>query len=80
VDGALIQAWAAARSFNEKKDPPAPEEGSGSKGALLLRDKVESMTYPEARLYKKAAPDKAVPAYLVYEAKNIQHISPCQIG
>jgi hypothetical protein len=64
VDGTLIQAWAAASSFKEKKDPPAPGAGSGSKGALLLRDKVESKTDPEARLYKKAAPDKAVPAYL----------------
>jgi len=64
VDGTLIQAWAAASSFKEKKDPPAPGAGSGSKGALLLRDKVESKTDAEARLYKKAAPDKAVPAYL----------------
>ena len=63
VDGTLIQAWAAARSFVEKKDPPAPGEGSGHKGEILLRDKVESTTDPEARLYKKAAADKAVPAY-----------------
>jgi transposase len=63
VDGTLIQAWAAARSFKEKSDPPAPGSGSGSKGALLLRDKVESTTDPDARLYKKATADKAVPAY-----------------
>jgi transposase len=63
VDGTLIQAWAAARSFVEKKDPPAPGEGSGHQGEVLLRDKVESTTDPEARLYKKAAADKAVPAY-----------------
>ena len=63
VDGTLMQAWAAARSFKEKNDPPAPGSGSGSKGALLLRDKVESTTDPEARLYKKATADKAVPAY-----------------
>ncbi len=30
---------------------------------MLLRDKVESTTNPEARLYKKAKADKAVPAY-----------------
>ena len=30
---------------------------------MLLRDKVESTTYPEARLYKKAAADKSVPSY-----------------
>jgi transposase len=63
VDGTLIQAWASARSFVEKKDPPAPGAGTGHKGEVLLRDKVESKTDPEARLYKKATADKAVPAY-----------------
>jgi transposase len=64
VDGTLIQAWASAASFQEKQDPPKPGKGSGTKGTLLLRDKVESKTDPEARLYKKAAADKAVPAYM----------------
>jgi transposase len=63
VDGTLIQAWASAQSFKEKKDPPAPGAGSGNKGSLLLRDKVESTTDPDARLYKKAQPDKPVPSY-----------------
>jgi transposase len=63
VDGTLIQAWAAARSFHEKSDLPAAGKGSGSGGAVLLRDKVESSTDPEARLYKKAKADKAVPSY-----------------
>jgi transposase len=63
VDGTLIQAWAAARSFKEKSDPPAPGAGSGHKGTVLLRDKVESTTDPDARLYKKAAADKSVPSY-----------------
>jgi len=63
VDGTLIQAWAAARSFKEKSDPPAPGTGSGHKGEVLLRDKVESTTDPDARLYKKATADKSVPSY-----------------
>ena len=63
VDGTLIQAWAAARSFKDKNDPPGPGAGSGHKGEVLLRDKVESTTDPDARLYKKATADKAVPAY-----------------
>jgi transposase len=63
VDGTLIQAWASARSFKEKSDPPAPGSGSGSKGGVLLRDKVESTTDPDARLYRKSAADKSVPAY-----------------
>jgi transposase len=64
VDGTLIQAWAASRSFQEKRDPPAPGAGSGRRGTVLLRDKVESKTDPEARLYKKAKADKSVPSYL----------------
>src|SRR6202451_1326578 len=63
VDGTLIQAWAAARSFKDKPDPPAPGAGSGHKGEVVLRDKVESKTDPDARLYKKARADKAVPSY-----------------
>ena len=63
VDGTLIQAWAAARSFEEKSDPPQPGEGSGCGGEVLLRDKVESKTDPEARLFKKATADKSVPSY-----------------
>lgn len=63
VDATLIQAWASAQSFKEKKNPPAPGAGSGKKGTLLLRDKVESSTDADARLYKKALADKAVPSY-----------------
>jgi transposase len=63
VDGTLIQAWASARSFKDKQDPPAPGAGSGHKGEVLLRDKVESAVDADARLYKKATADKAVPCY-----------------
>jgi transposase len=64
VDGTLIQAWAAARSFKEKKDPPQPGSGTGDGGRVLLRDKVESTTDPDARLYRKAAADRSLPSYL----------------
>jgi transposase len=60
VDGTLIQAWASRDSFKDKQDPPAPGWGSGVKGEVLLRDRVESSTDPDARLYKKATADKAV--------------------
>lgn len=63
VDGTLIQAWASRRSFREKKDPPAPGSGSGDRGELLLRDRVESTTDPEARLYRKSQGDRAMPCY-----------------
>jgi len=64
VDGTLIQAWASARSFHPKDDPPAPGRGSGTGGKLLKRDTTVSKTDPEARLYKKATADRAVPSYL----------------
>jgi transposase len=64
VDGTQIKAWASARSFVEKKDPPGPGAGSGDGGRLLLRDKVESTTDPDARLYRKASADRSVPSYL----------------
>ena len=64
VDGTLIPAWAASQSFHDKNDPPAAGKGSGKRGAVLLRDKVESQTDREARLYKKSGADKSVPSYL----------------
>jgi transposase len=64
VDGTLIQAWAAGRSFQPKDDVPKPGQGSGSGGEVLLRDKVASKTDPDSRLYKKATADKSVPSYL----------------
>ena len=59
----MIQAWAASRSFQEKSDPPAPGQGSGHGGEVLLRDRVESKTDPQARPYKKATADKSVRSY-----------------
>ena len=63
VDGTLIQAWASGRSFKDKSDPPESGSGSGHKGTVLLRDRVESETDEQARLYKKGTSDKAVPSY-----------------
>lgn len=63
VDGTLIQAWAARRSFVPRQDPPGPGSGSGVKGEVLLRDITESTTDPQARLYRKSQADKAVPCY-----------------
>jgi transposase len=62
VDGTLIEAWAARRSFEEKKDPP--DRGTGARGRKLLRDTHESKTDPEARLYKKSGAAQAVASYL----------------
>jgi transposase len=53
VDGTLLEAWASKKSFQKKQDPP--EQGSGARGHLLLRDTHECKTDPEATLYKKSA-------------------------
>lgn len=64
VDGTLIQAWASTRSFQPKKEPPQAGSGTGDGGRIRLRDKVESRTDPDARLYRKAGADRSVPSYL----------------
>jgi transposase len=53
VDGTLLEAWASQKSFQKKEAPP--EEGSGSRGEVLLRDTHECKTDPDARLYRKSA-------------------------
>lgn len=53
VDGTLLEAWASKKSFQKKEEPP--QEGSGSRGELLLRDTHECKTDPDAQLYRKSA-------------------------
>jgi transposase len=53
VDGTLLEAWASRKSFQPKETPP--EQSSGSRGEVLLRDTHESKTDPEARMYRKSA-------------------------
>lgn len=53
VDGTLLEAWASKKSYQKKEEPPT--EGSGSRGAVLLRDTHESKTDPDAHLYRKSA-------------------------
>jgi transposase len=53
VDGTLLEAWASKKSFQPKDNPP--QQGSGSRGEMRLRDTHESKTDPEARMYRKSA-------------------------
>ena len=53
VDGTLLEAWASKRSYQKKEEPP--EQGSGARGAVLLRDTHECKTDPDAALYRKSA-------------------------
>ena len=65
VDGTLIQAWAAHKSFVEKDgSSPPPEDGGRNptvnfKGEKRSNDTHASSTDPDARLYKKSDGDKA---------------------
>jgi transposase len=52
VDGTLLEAWASAKSYQQKENPPA--QGSGSRGNMLLRDTHESKTDPDAVMYRKS--------------------------
>lgn len=62
VDGTLLEAWASMKSFQPKDDPP--EQGSGTRGRLLLRDTHECKTDPEAHLYRKSNHGEFKLAYL----------------
>lgn len=53
VDGTLLEAWASKKSYQKKPDPP--EQGSGARGRVLLRDTHQSNTDPDAKLYRKSA-------------------------
>ena len=64
VDGTLLEAWASEASYQPKKDPPAPGQGSGRRGELLKRDTHESRTDPEARMYRKSASERFRLSYL----------------
>jgi transposase len=53
VDGTLLEAWASKKSYQQKETPP--QQGSGSRGKVLLRDTHESKTDPEAQMFRKSA-------------------------
>jgi transposase len=73
VDGTLLQAWASRRSFVPRQDPPSPGSGSGVKGEVLLRDRTQSTSDGEARLYKKSQADKSVPCYQGHALMDNRH-------
>jgi len=52
VDGTLLEAWAGDKSFRSKPNPP--DQGTGSRGEMLLNDTHASTTDPEARRYRKS--------------------------
>lgn len=71
VDGTLIEAWAARRSYERRPDPP--ERGTGARGRKLLRDTHVSKTDPEARLFKRAGAAESRPSYLGHVITENRH-------
>jgi len=54
VDGTLIEAWASEKSYRQKPGPPPGKgQGSGSGGEVIKADTHESVTDPDARMYRK---------------------------
>jgi len=77
VDGTQIEAWASRKSYGPK-DPPAGGGDAGSGGAapgqtLRLRDRYQSSTDLEARMYRKSKADKAQLCYLGNALMDNQH-------
>jgi transposase len=70
VDGTLLEAWASKKSYQKKQEPPT--EGTGSRGAILMRDTHESKTDPEAMSYKKGAGEAKLchMAHVLMENRN----------
>jgi transposase len=54
VDGTLIEAWASHKSFKPKQ-AKTDDDGSNFHGQRRKNDTHQSMTDPEAKLYRKAA-------------------------
>lgn len=71
VDGTLLEAWAARRSFVPRIDPP--DRGTGARGRKLLRDRYVSKTDPEARLFKRAGAAESRPSYLGHLITENRH-------
>src|ERR1700752_1497964 len=63
VDGTLIEAWASHKSFKPKQAPKG-DDGSNFHGQRRKNDTHQSMTDPEAKLYRKAAGREAKLSYL----------------
>ena len=72
VDGTLLEAWASMKSFQPKHTDKNDPSGNGSgknptvnfRGQKRKNDTHQSITDPEARLYKKARGQQAKLCYL----------------
>ena len=67
VDGTLIEAWASLKSYRPKPPPAGPTD-SGAGTAPRSRDRYQSTTDPEARLYRSS---KRISSRLSYVANAL---------
>jgi transposase len=72
VDGTQIEAWASLKSYRPK-DPPADGEGAADGPPARLRDRYQSQTDPEARLYRKSKRHAARLSYLANALMDNRH-------
>jgi IS5 family transposase len=85
VDGTLIEAWAGQKSFQRKRDdgdadvlnPPPPDPGSNPtvdfRKEKRCNETHESLTDPEARLFKKSRGAEARLGYLAHVLTDNRH-------
>jgi transposase len=83
VDGTLIEAWAGQKSFQRKQsdddavNPPAPDPGSNPtvnfRKEKRSNETHESLTDPEARLFKKSRGAEARLGYLAHLLTDNRH-------
>src|SRR5947207_7949571 len=78
VDGSQIEAWASMKSYRPK-DPPSP--GTGGRGPRM-RDRFESITDPQARLYRTSKSRVATLSYLANALMDNRHglLTDHQVG
>jgi transposase len=78
VDGTLIEAWAALKSFRPKDNPP-PSGGAGRNpevdfhGERRLNETHASTTDPEARLYRKGKGKEAKLCFMGHVLMENRH-------
>ena len=71
VDGTLIEAWASQKSFQAKND--SNDDPGNFKGQKRTNDSHQSVTEPDARLYKKGAGKEAKLCFMGHVLMENRH-------
>ncbi|WP_312283651.1 IS5 family transposase [Candidatus Igneacidithiobacillus taiwanensis] len=73
VDGTLLEAWASQKSFQPKDPEDRQGDGMDFRGQKRSNDTHESVTDPDARLYKKSEGEASRLAYLGHVLMDNRH-------